>query len=62
MRDTYSYRQQQAGQGVYRIDRPLPRRMPVQWEEDLPIRKPSREPVSSVYREGRLAQHQSDIH
>ena len=48
-------RQQQAGQRVLGIDRPLPGRMAVQRQEDLPGREPVRQPVRRVHRERRLA-------
>ena len=47
--------QQQAGQRVTRVDRPLPGRVPVQRQEDLPGREPVGQPVRGVHRERGLA-------
>ena len=47
--------QQQAGQRVGRVDRPLARRVRVQRQEKLPVREIPGQPVRRVHREGRLA-------
>ena len=47
--------QQQAGQRIHRLDRPLPRRVRVQRQEKLPVREISGQLVRRVHREGRLA-------
>jgi len=47
--------QQQAGKRVGRAQRLLPRRVPVQRQEDLPAGKPAGEPVRGVHRERGLA-------
>ena len=48
-------RQQQARQRVGGINRPLPRGVRVQRQEQLPVREPLREPVRRVHRQGGLA-------
>ena len=47
--------QQQAGQRIGRVDRPLPGGVPVQRQEDLPGREPRRQPVRGMDRERGLA-------
>ena len=47
--------QQQTGQGVGRDDRPLPRGVGVQRQEELPVAETAGQPVRGVHREGRLA-------
>ena len=47
--------QQQAGQRVHGLDRPLARRVRVQRQEKLPVREAAGQPVRRVHREGRLA-------
>ena len=47
--------QQQAGQRIGRVDRPLPGRVSVQRQEKLPVREHPGQPVRGVHREGGLA-------
>ena len=47
--------QQQAGQRIDRLDRPLTRRVRMQRQEKLPVRETAGQPVRCVHREGRLA-------
>ena len=47
--------QQQAGQRIGRVDRPLPGGMGVQRQEELPVREAAGQPVRGVHREGGLA-------
>ena len=47
--------QQQAGQRVGRVDRPLPRGVGVQRQEELAVREGPGQPVRGVHREGGLA-------
>jgi hypothetical protein len=47
--------QQQAGQRIGRIDRPLPGGVGVQRQEELPIWEAPGQPVGGVHREGGLA-------
>jgi len=47
--------QQQAGQPVGWVHRPLPGRVSVQRQEELPVRKPFGQPVRGVYRKAGLA-------
>ncbi len=48
-------RQQQAGQRIGRVDRPLPGRVGVQRQEELPVREARRQPVGGVHGERGLA-------
>ena len=47
--------QQQAGQRIGRVDRPLPGGVGVQRQEELPVREAPGQPVRGVHREGGLA-------
>jgi hypothetical protein len=62
LRRRHPGRQQQAGQRIRRVNRPLPGRMGTQRQEELPVRERAGQPVRGVDREGGLAGILSEIH